>query len=104
MRVGGKRAGAGRPRGRKNKRTEALEAAMVAAASELPPDMTALQLQQAVYRNDKFPMPVRLKASEAALPYESPRFATIEHRGNQEHPLVGIIERRIIKAGTDAED
>lgn len=101
---GGKRAGAGRPRGRKNKRTEALEAAMAAASSDLPPEMTALQLQQAVYRNSKFPMAVRLKASEAALPYESPRFSTIEHRGNQEHPLVAVIERRIIKAGENAAD
>src|SRR5262245_35400848 len=54
MPKGGKRAGAGRPRGRKSETTRVLEAAMTKAAADLPSDATALQLQQHVYRSDKF--------------------------------------------------
>lgn len=79
--AGGKRTGAGRPRGRKNKATQALEAAARAAVRGLADDFTSLELMQAIYRDDEAPMSARMKAAETALPYEHHRLASIEHTG-----------------------
>src|SRR5262245_25417284 len=77
----------GRQKGTPNKKTTMLVEAMKAAALGLPPDVTALQLQQAVYRNESFPIEVRLRASEAAMPYEQPRLATVQHTGANGGPI-----------------
>jgi len=61
---GGKRRGAGRPKGAKGKATVAREAAMRERGID------ALTFLQEVYANKKLSIPVRVSAATSALPYE----------------------------------
>jgi hypothetical protein len=91
MSMGGARPGAGRPKGKQNKKTEALEAAMTEAARSLPSDYTSLVLFQAVYRNAELPAKLRLYAASQALPYEHPKLATTTVKGDADAPLAVTI-------------
>ena len=84
MRIGGKRAGAGRPIGAKNKRTIALEEEC-AAGGELP---KGFMLR--VMRDESQPMPLRADMAKAAAPYFHPRLNAIEHTGEEGGPLIVI--------------
>ena len=81
-RIGGKRAGAGRPIGAKNKRTIALEEES-AAGGELP---KGFMLR--VMRDESQPMPLRADMAKAAAPYFHPRLNAIEQRDENGGPLV----------------
>lgn len=74
---GGWRAGSGRPKGTKNKKTIVLEKYISEAMDEakgkgggIP---TALEIYQAIYRNPNIPQDVRRDAMAKALPYEDAR-------------------------------
>lgn len=77
----------GRPRGAKNKRTEEREAAMQEVAEIISasiPDAFAGDshaLLMAVYKDPSQPVERRLDAAKAAIPYEKPRLAAIDHSG-----------------------
>ena len=79
---GGRREGAGRPRGAKNKRTRQVEAAMKAAAAnfaEVVPDAFAgdgVAFLQVVYKDPSMPLAVRLDAAAKAARFERPMLAT----------------------------
>ena len=79
---GGRREGAGRPRGAKNKRTPEVEAAMKAAVAnfaEVVPDAFAgdgVAFLQVVYKNPSMPLAVRLDAAAKAARFERPMLAT----------------------------
>src|SRR4051794_3102516 len=75
---GGRREGAGRPRGAKNKRTREVEAAMETVAAkfaEAVPDAfegDSVAFLQTVYKNPTLPFPVRLDAAAKAARFERP--------------------------------
>lgn len=90
---GGARKNAGRPKGRKDNATLAMEEAARRVFETFKPkngELTSLELFQAIYRNPEFPLAARLKAASEALPYEHPKLAAIEHTGKDG----GAIETR----------
>lgn len=91
---GGKREGAGRPRGSVNRRS--LEAIEEVAARF--PDWSPLSHCAAVANDESLPVDVRLDAAKAALPYVHPRL-----KGVDRDPEAAIeIERRISEARASA--
>ena len=80
MRIGGKRVGAGRPIGAKNKRTIALEEES-AAGGELP---KGFMLR--VMHDESQPMPLRAEMAKAAARYFHPRLNAIEQQARAADP------------------
>lgn len=78
---GGKRTGAGRPRGRKNERT--LKEKEALAASGLSP----LDYMLSVMRNKKAPQDTRLTAAKSAAPYMHRALKSVEHSGEGGGPI-----------------
>jgi hypothetical protein len=80
---GGKRPGAGRPNGAKNKRTEEREEAMLQVAEQLaevlPQCFTgdAHALLMTIYKDERQDLAVRLDAAGKAIGYEKPRLAAV---------------------------
>jgi hypothetical protein len=81
--VGGRREGAGRPKGAKNRRTVAVEQAMQVVAEKLKqavPDAfegDGVAYMQSVYRDPSFPQELRLDAAAKAARFERPTLAAI---------------------------
>jgi hypothetical protein len=97
----GKKTG-GRKAGTLNKRTQAMQAAMKAAALGLPTGASALERLQAIYRDDSQPLDVRMQALALALPYESPKLAAIQHTGAGGAPLVfPVVNVALAHSGSD---
>jgi hypothetical protein len=84
---GGQRYGAGRPRGAKNKRAAAVEAAMQVVAAkfrdEIPEafDGDGVAYLQTVYRDPALPVDVRIDAAAKSARYERPALAATLTRG-----------------------
>ena|SRR5689334_11811252 len=78
---GGRREGAGRPLGAKNKRTAAIEQAMQVVAEKLKEavpeafDGDGVCFMQSVYRDPSFPVELRLDAASKAARFERPALA-----------------------------
>ena len=70
---GGKREGAGRRKGSRNKRTGELQARI--RASGIDP----LAFLIALMRNGKAPLEMRFEAARSAAPYVHPKLSAIEH-------------------------
>ena len=86
---GGKRPGAGKPKGALNKRTKA-RLATIAKVTKLvtnafPGDAHALMV--AVYKDETNDLYMRLDAAKSAIPYEKPRLSSIEHVGRDRGPI-----------------
>lgn len=83
----------GRQKGTKNKRTEALEAKVIETAKALEgllPDAftgDAHAFLMAVYKDTTNPLKDRLAAATAAIGYEKPKLAAVEHSGDKENPV-----------------
>ena len=60
---------------------------------EVPPNATALDLLQIVYRSASLPLPVRMRAAMAAIPYESPRLQVTAVV--TENSLAELLEQRL---------
>jgi hypothetical protein len=79
---GGRREGAGRPLGAKNKLTREVEAAMKAVAEEfaeaVPDAFTGdgVAFLQTVYKDPKLPLAVRMDAAAKAARFERPMLAS----------------------------
>jgi len=102
MPKGGKREGAGRPSGMKNKRTRAVEAATAEVAKQIADAIPgafagdAHALLVAVYKDPSLEWPMRIDAAKAAVRYEKPALASVEHSGPDGGPL------QIVISGDDA--
>lgn len=81
MPAGGRRPGAGRPKGSKSKTTIQREEAERRALEGVPDDVTALGLMQAIYKNPELPLNVRMFAADKAAPYETPKLQAVELSG-----------------------
>lgn len=76
MARGGKRAGAGRPKGSANVRTREIADAISASG------MTPLEYLTSVYQDPNADKAKRIDAAKAAAPYVHARLASIEHSGS----------------------
>ena len=80
---GGRREGAGRPKGAKNQRTVAVEQAMQVVAEKLKrtvPDAfegDGVAYMQSVYRDPSFSQELRLDAAAKAARFERPTLAAV---------------------------
>lgn len=87
MAKGGARPGAGRKSGTPNKRTADRVAAMAQAAQAIGAALErafagdAHSLLVAVYKDETLPIDLRLDAAKAAIRYETPALAAVEHSG-----------------------
>jgi len=62
-------------------------------AIHIAPNATALDLLQIVYRSAALPLPVRMRAAMAAIPYESPRLQVTAVVS--ENSLAEVLEQRL---------
>ena len=72
MSKGGRRQGAGRPAGSRNKRTMAQAQAIETSG------LTPLDYLVAVYQNQKMPERMRLEAAKAAAPFVHPKLSAVD--------------------------
>lgn len=83
----------GRPKGVRNKRTDGLiqigQAAAAALENTIPDAFIgdAHTYLMAVYKDPAFETSIRLDAAKAAAPYEKPKLATTEIKGDPEKPI-----------------
>jgi hypothetical protein len=87
----------GRPSGARNHHTLEREQRISEAASvieELLPSAfkgDAHALLMAVYKDQTQPLSIRLDAAKAAIAYEKPRLAAVEHSGDADKPVMFTI-------------
>lgn len=86
MSRGGKRQGAGRPKGSATRVNEA--ARKKAADGGLMP----LDYMLGLLRNEAMPMGVRFDAAKAAAPYVHAKLASVEHSGADGGPLQVVVK------------
>jgi hypothetical protein len=96
----------GRKVGTPNKRSTALQAVAAAAAEKIETtlgpnafDGDAHALLMAVYKDERYPIGVRIDAAKAALPYEKPKLASIETKVVDEFENLSIEELEKIVNG-----
>lgn len=91
----GERRG-GRQKGTPNKRSIALEEKVREAAeiieSTLPEAFKgdAHALLMTVYKDPNSPMPLRIDAAKAAIAFEKPKLASVQHSGDAENPVESV--------------
>lgn len=79
--LGGKRLGAGRPKGARNKATTAREK-RISASGKTPLDFLVDRM-----RNTKAPMPERIDCAKSAAPYVHPRLQATTLEGDPSKPI-----------------
>jgi hypothetical protein len=93
----GERRG-GRKPGTRNKRTREREQVLANTAAKVANalgegafDGDAHTLLMAVYRDLRQPLPIRIEAAKAALPYEKPRLSTVDAKIESKIMLVDLV-------------
>jgi hypothetical protein len=76
MPVGGKRPGAGRPKGARNVKTKQQSEAVKASG------LTPLDYMLSVLRDDTQDLSVRLDAANKAAPYVHAKLASVDHKSS----------------------
>lgn len=87
MARGGKRPGAGRPKGAANKKTREI------AERAIQEGITPLEYMLRLLRDESADPQMRFEAAKAAAPYIHPRLSSIEASGKDGGPLVLEIVR-----------
>ena len=93
MARGGARAGAGRPKGAKNKKNREIANRLLASGK------TPLEYMASIVESDdpNIPMQLKLEAAKAAAPYMHPRLNAVQHTGPDGGPI------KVILNGSDAD-
>lgn len=86
MARGGKRPGAGRKRGTRNRKTQEQADAIIASG------LTPLDYMLSVMRDTGNEPAVRLSAAKDAAPYVHARLAAIEHSGKEGGPIELVLK------------
>jgi hypothetical protein len=90
---GGKRPGAGRPKGVPNKANAERQAAIAASG------LTPLDYLLSVLRDESAEPQVRMEAAKSAAPYVHPKLSSIEHGGKDGSPMkLETIKIRLVRA------
>ena len=90
---GGHRPNAGRKKGTKNTATVERQRAVAEMTVKLEATLpnvfkgNAHELLIAVYKNEDLPPPTRIDAAKAAIPHETPKLSSVEHKGDPDNPL-----------------
>ena len=97
--------GPGRPKGAKSKHTkefaEHVAATATAIESMIPGAFTgdAHALLMALYKDPRMDKETRLRAAQAAAPYEKPKLASTEFKGDADSPLKHKLTIEFVSAG-----
>jgi len=95
----------GRPKGARNKRTKEIiqlgQATAAAIENAIPNAFIgdAHALLMTIYKNPTFDMAVRLDAAKAAAPYEKPKLASTEFKGDPDKPVQNSLTIKFVSAG-----
>jgi hypothetical protein len=60
---------------------------------------TALELLQAVYRDQRQPLPVRIRCATEALPYENPKLSAVAVRYMSADSFAARLDKAIARSG-----
>ena len=105
----GKKTG-GRKPGSINKRTEALAATVRETAKQIEAvtagafcgDSHAYLMT--IYKDPAQPTAIRIDAAKAAISYEKPRLAAVEHTGDPDQPVEFHIITGVMRPGDDVNE
>jgi len=109
---GGARPGGGRPKGSLDRYAREKRRKMELIADQLSHELAGNYFEgdahaylMSIYKNNTIPMPYRIDAAKACIPYEKPRLASVEVKREQEEPpLIAGIEYEIIESDVTAQD
>ena len=96
---GGKRTGAGRPKGMRNRRTKAREVALKRAAKKIAAAIPEAFEGDAhlfligIYKDPTHELAIRIDAAKAVLPFEKPRLSPIDAKTRATEDHVPLSER-----------
>lgn len=100
----------GRKKGTLNKRTAQREqrvqeaAAVIAGVIPGAFEGDSHALLMAIYKNPDNPLELRLDAAKAAIGYEKPRLAAVEHKGDKDKPVSFQIISGVPRLGENDRD
>jgi hypothetical protein len=66
---------------------------------EAPDGETALELLRAVYRDQRQPLPVRIRCAAEALPFETPKLGAVAVTSLTANDFAAALDRAILRSG-----
>ncbi len=106
---GGKREGAGRKKGSAGQKTIARAERVKEVAQAIEQTVPGAFIGDShdflmtIYKDPLQPMPLRIDAAKAAIGYEKPKLAAVEHSGDKDNPLAFAVLSGVPSA-IDADD